>query len=528
MPSANDNARRMLELFPGNETHHGTHGEPDLDMIGGVKWEIKRTARQVKGPATLELWEKHLEGTRPLGVVPIMGDALCAWGSIDIDDYDVVSADVIRKIESAKLPLLPCRSKSGGLHLFMFTSKPVTATLMRTTLSDIAASIGYAGCEIFPKQTRLLVEKGDQGNWMVMPYFGGTYDGKLREQVGIKRTGAEMLVGEFLSAAEKMRVSPEDIAKVRAPNTKKPRKERPPFSDGPPCLVHLTSRAGGIPQGGQNNTLFHMGVYFRRADPENWKRRLEEANQKWFTPPYPSDKLSLLMKSLDKKDYQYKCKDQPMVSHCDAMQCRTRKFGVGAAGTYPEITSISKLNSEPPIWFVDVEGARISMSTEELQTYVKFHRLCMEHVHKSFATISQAAWFGVLNEVMARGVRDMDTSEDVKPGAQFLELLRQFLTDRGQGRNKEDVATGRPFLDEDEKLYYFQLAALRKFLDREGMKDLAKHSGRITTMIKELGGNNHQFNLKGVGNRFVWWIPFDVIGSNRPMLEGPKAEEGEL
>lgn len=508
-------------LFAGNETHHGTHGAPELDPIGGVKWAIGRTAKQMRGPATLELWEKHLEGKMPLGVVPVTNEAKCVWGSIDIDDYDVDTLDVIKKVEAARLPLLPGRSKSGGLHLFMFTTEPVDAALMQSTLRDIAASIGHAGCEIFPKQTRLLVEQGDQGNWMVMPYFGSTYGGKLKEQVGLKKTGAEMTMAEFLSAAEKMRVSPDKLTLVRV---KKPKKERPPFSDGPPCLVHLTQN-GGVPQGGQNNVLFHMGVYFKRAFPEDWKKRLEDANQKFCNPPYPSDKLAVTIKSLDKKDYQYKCKDEPMASHCDAMQCRARKFGVGAGGTYPQITGLSKLNTEPPIWFIDVEGARISASTEELQTYNRFHRLCMENTHKSFAIISQNVWFGVLNEAM-QSLTLIPASEDIGVAGHFLELLTSFLTDRARGKQKEDLITGRPWEDEEHGRHYFQLTSLQKFLEREGLKSLSLHRGQITTRIEKMGGGHQGMNIKGRFRNF-WWVPIEVIGVSET-TDTPKDEENEL
>ena len=48
---------RMMDLFEGSEVLHGTHGEPELDE-NGVKWNIKKTARTLRGPATLELWQK--------------------------------------------------------------------------------------------------------------------------------------------------------------------------------------------------------------------------------------------------------------------------------------------------------------------------------------------------------------------------------------------------------------------------------------------------------------------------------------
>jgi hypothetical protein len=520
MSSSKKNAaERIMALFSGNEGHYGTHAEPDLDPIGGVKWEIKRTARTLRGATTAEMWEKHLRGTRPLGIVPIKNDSTCVWGSIDIDDYDVNVTDVITKLEAAKLPLLPCRSKSGGLHLFMFLRAPAEAGLVQSTLRDIAASIGYAECEIFPKQTKLLVDKGDQGNWMVMPYCGTTYGGKLREQHGIKRTGAEMTLDEFLGAAERLRVDPAQLSLVRV---KKPKKEKAPFSDGPPCLVHLA--AAGIGQGGQNNTLFHMGVYFKRADPEHWKDRLEEANQKFCRPPHPAEKLTSVVRSLEKKEYQYKCKDQPMAAHCDAMACRGRKFGVGAGGTYPQITSISKLNTEPPIWFVDVEGCHMALSTHELQDYRLFHRACMDNTHKSFAVIAQSVWFGLLNEAL-QNVTITPAPEDVGTGGQFLETLETFLTNRQRGKEKDDLLSGRPWEDEEAGRHYFKLGALQKFLEREGMKELARHRGQITTRITKLGGGWQGLTHKSKGYRNYWWIPTEAL--NRPEEAATPQHEGD-
>ena len=77
---------------------------------------------------TLDLWQDHVEGKRPLGIIPIREDSTCSWGSIDIDEYDVDALAVVKKIEQMKLPLVPCRSKSGGLHLFLFVTEPVAAT----------------------------------------------------------------------------------------------------------------------------------------------------------------------------------------------------------------------------------------------------------------------------------------------------------------------------------------------------------------------------------------------------------------
>src|SRR5271169_6505652 len=145
-------AREMMELFSGNTEAYGTHGIPTQK---GLKWEIKDTAQTPRKPVTLKLWVDHLDGKVPLGIIPIKKDNTCCWGSIDVDDYITDLLGLINRCELAKLPLVPCRSKSGGLHLFLFMADPCPAVLLQTALKNISAQLGVAGSEIFPKQTQV-------------------------------------------------------------------------------------------------------------------------------------------------------------------------------------------------------------------------------------------------------------------------------------------------------------------------------------------------------------------------------------
>ena len=51
----------------------------------------------------------------------------CRWGCIDIDEYNFNHLVLITNIRKLKLPLIVCRSKSGGAHVFLFTKKFVSA-----------------------------------------------------------------------------------------------------------------------------------------------------------------------------------------------------------------------------------------------------------------------------------------------------------------------------------------------------------------------------------------------------------------
>jgi hypothetical protein len=219
--------------------------------------------------------------------------------------------------------------------------------------------LGVGGSEIFPKQTELSADRDDLGNWMVRPYFGQTYDDKLREQVGLRKTGTELTLGQFLDAAEAARVEPSSLERWARQKAKKaspasragPGPSDEPFADGPPCLQAMV-REGGVPSGGQNNALLNMGTYYKKADPNGWKERLHKANNEFLDPPGSFDGLQSTINSLDKKDYNYTCRQEPLAGRCNSALCRQRRFGVGDNGNQsnlPIITKLIKLETKPPL-----------------------------------------------------------------------------------------------------------------------------------------------------------------------------------
>jgi len=86
--ASTENVARLAALFAGYMGAHGTHGEPYQEP-GKAKWEIKGSgAKTLKQPVTLELWQQHVAGTRPLGIVLVNEKGLCSCASIDVDVYD--------------------------------------------------------------------------------------------------------------------------------------------------------------------------------------------------------------------------------------------------------------------------------------------------------------------------------------------------------------------------------------------------------------------------------------------------------
>ena len=161
---------KFKNIFQGLDRAHG------VTIVGesnGNGTKVKGKSFVKREPITNELWQKHLDGKDSLGVIPINDDNKCKWGCIDIDSYAGFDHQkLINKIKQFKLPLVVCRSKSGGAHVFLFTKDYVSASLMQDKLNEIRSVLGYGGSEVFPKQ-RELKSKDDTGNFLNLPYFNG-------------------------------------------------------------------------------------------------------------------------------------------------------------------------------------------------------------------------------------------------------------------------------------------------------------------------------------------------------------------
>jgi hypothetical protein len=157
---------RFMAIFDGLEEAYGYFKIEKREASG----KNKGKAGIVREPRTKKLWEGHLSGKGiGMGIIPINADNMCKWGCVDIDQYPLDHKLLLEKIRRLKLPLVVCRSKSGGAHCFLFSKDWVEAKDMQHALRNIAAALGYGESEIFPKQIKLNLERGDVGNFLNLP-----------------------------------------------------------------------------------------------------------------------------------------------------------------------------------------------------------------------------------------------------------------------------------------------------------------------------------------------------------------------
>ena len=228
---------------------------------------------------------------------------------------------------------------------------------------------------------------------------------------------------------------------------------------------------------------------------------LEEHNRSYMTPPLAAQEVVIVQKQLEKKDYNYRCKEPPINAYCNSKLCRTRKHGIGRGGSTIEFGALTVQLSMPRVWFLDVNGHRLELSTEELQIQSKFQRKCMDILRIMPQKMKESLWQEIVQALMDNAL-EIEVSSDGSVAGQFEAYLQEFCTDRAQALNRDEILTRRPWTEEGKT--WFRLKDLQDYLTRN--KFTHYNGGQLVARLHDLEGKSDKFNLKGRTTR-VWSVP---------------------
>lgn len=505
-------AERFSKIFDGLRAAYGTYRVEKRAANG------KNTGKAtvIHEPRTTALWRAHLQGSGDgLAIIPINESNSCVWGCIDIDQYPLDHKLLVEKIRKQKIPLVVCRSKSGGAHAYLFSKEWVPAAQMRDVLRHLASSLGISnGSEIFPKQVELNLERGDVGNMLNTPYF----DAENGLRYAFLDDGTSATLEQFFDLYEKYVQTPEQLVALMA---EKPRENEKTLKDGPPCLQILAEQK--ISEGGRNNGLFNLGVYLRKAFPNSWEAEILGYNLAYLDPPLPLGEVNIIVKQLNKKDYAYRCKDAPINAYCNSDLCRTRLHGIGAALSGMNIANLRKYDSVPPVWFIDVNGRPLEIDTEALMNQSFFQKACIEQLNFLPRSTSKQVWEGRVNGLLQE-MTDTDgavikVSQDSSVVGQLYEHLEEWCTSMQQAATKEEILLRRPFKDEDGRIV-FRLKDFENYLKKLRFYEFKSH--KIAQRLRDMHGTSLLVKIRGRPVR-VWSIP--PFEGEEVSVEAPKFEK---
>lgn len=506
-----ENVLRFMSLYRGNGRSYGKF-KPNMPS--------SRHSETIKEQVSREQYEQHLNGVLGLGIVPIMDDDHCWFGAIDIDAHgdaeDIDLVELEKAVRDNDFPLTVCRSKSGGAHLYLYGSEPLRANLVRSTLAKWATILGHRGVEIFPKQEHLPTSKDDKGNdskqlgnWLNLAWFDAENPECLRYTVeGGKRIDFE----HFLDVAESRRI----------PNTALLAKAESQHMEAPPCIQRMM--AEGVGKGHRNEAMYNTVIYLKKAFPESWRDKAFDVNVKMFTEPMSHAEAKKVIDSASRRDYRYKCKEEPCRSLCNSFQCVQRKFGITPdekgemdMGKPPEFGPLEKYMTTPVRWALRVDGVRLNLTTQQLMDFKQIREAIADNLTKLVPPMKNDRWQAQLFKLMEEAVL-LEAPEEATQEGLLRSRLRQFLSKTDLESPGDDTADrdalmyGSPVvqLDSDKRrVVYFRGQDFLDYLKKQRIDDIKGPS--LWVILKQQGLGNSKLR---VGNQSinVWSWPLEDMG----------------
>ena len=404
----NVDSQRFALLFKGKTNTYVRNELPKEKPEAGQKIKTKITNNE--GTVDKDLLLHHLNGDFGVGICPVNAEGKCFFGVLDIDYYKGKIKRVLQFIKDYQLPLLPFRSKSGGLHVYLMLAKPVSAKSMREVLNQIIYYFsldmlyGKAKVEVFPKQ-----EKAEGfGSSVTLPYFNA--DNPYTYLLDLD--GNPVSFREAMDYIQHHLTSLEEVKKAI---------ENLPYNDAPPCIQRiLISEEVGGEDTGRNNFIFSFAVYAKKKWGNGFEDYVKEVNEH-FEVPLEDAVVEQTCTSVREHEYIYKCKDIPCNSYCDKPACRKREFGLGKdKGHFTGIDygQLYRYKTAEPyyVWKLRLLGQEVWVDVvfkDEgyLLDQKNFAKMCVRYLNQAPMQVSNNDWYAVLNSILPN-IEDVEVKQE--------------------------------------------------------------------------------------------------------------------
>lgn len=457
---------QFLLTFKGKNNTYVKNELPKERPEKGQKTKTKIT--QNEGKVDSELMAHHLDGDFGVGICPVNADGKCFMGILDIDSYGSKILKMFRFIREYSLPLVPVRSKSGGLHCYLFTQKSVSAKAMREALQKIIDNFsletiyGKGKVEVFPKQ-----DKAEGfGSCITLPYFNAEKAYTYVLDLDMRPLSLE----EGIDYCKKHSVATLDVVDECIASL--------PYNDAPPCIQRaLISEEVGAEDSGRNNFLYSFAIYAKKKYGSAFEDYVTEVNSS-FESPIDDSALESLIASVRDHEYQYKCKDIPLNAFCLKAECKKREFGLGKErGHFTNIDygQMKRYMSAEPyyIWQLRLHGTEewkdvIFKDEGYLLDQRNFSKLCIRYLNVAPCRIKDDDWCAVLNSVLP-SIENVEVTEETDTSglATLRNSLVAYLANKQSRRDSPyQIKTGLCVREKKEGVtkYYFTHAGFTEYL----------------------------------------------------------------
>lgn len=442
---------KFAELFAGDDSKY-----IEVTYNGGLDERGKRKAdyNTVHKPLTTELWKQHLNGECVLGLRPERGEE-CKWGCIDIDPKDYKGFNqkkIVDIIKNAKLPLVACRSKSGGLHLFLFLKDWTPIDKLKKTLDEWNNTY-FLSKEVFPANKAV-----------GMPYTNY----KATMEYGYNEDNIALSPDKFIEYALSKRI---DIDEFKHESNFEIEDQ---WSQYPPCVQNLINEKWSGDN--RNNFLFNILVLERKKNEtisvEELQATAIQRNKEVFTRPLPNNEVINLAKSIMKGQYFYKCppKHNELMPICNKELCKNRDLGIKqeAPAIIDDFQKVKFIKDVKHAYYeFEYQGKFLQLTPEDLKDEKSFRvKLLYQGIFWKTLTRQKNSPppFEILMDALIKKAEHVTDLEEHNLDDLRYTTLKEFFEDTIEVDDFNKLKDGFVVLETKTNICYFKQITLDKWL----------------------------------------------------------------
>ena len=502
---------KLFELFKGNSSSY---------IKSTVNGELDERGKRITSyttvhePVTLSEWQQHLDGKIRIGFKP-EEDGMCMWGCIDVDPSSYTNYSqkkYVDIIKNFKLPLVAIKSKSGGLHIFVFFKQWADVQKTSEKLKKINDKY-FMAQEIFPCNKALN-----------MPYqnMNGTMEYAYDDD------NNPILIEKFIEIAQQKKIDPEDFYKFRI-------KEYEPesmWNTYAPCVQKLIQEKWE--GNNRNNYLFNVLVLEMKKNNANTVAELEEIghnrNSQIFHNPLPRNEVTQLAKSVHKSNYDFQCppKHPEYAPICNKELCKQRRLGIGEAipEVIDEFTDITFIGDTKTIWYeFNYHDQRITVQPEDMKDEKTFRTRLLRY-RVFWMTLPKSKKGPNPFELLMKGIVERSIEDSQHKFEDTLEeekynTLKKFFESHIEQDNYDKLKDGYVVLDTTSNVCYFKKITLDKFIK----KNASRMFNTTTDALRLLGCKRKDYHE---GEKNIWFVTLPEFISHESIKPKTKDNVTEL
>tara|TARA_R110000764_G_scaffold145900_2_gene233681 strand:+ start:542 stop:2125 length:1584 start_codon:yes stop_codon:yes gene_type:complete len=449
--------KELFKLFQGDDTCYLKSSLTGEDDERGKK---KAQYQTIHEELTPKHWKAHLDGKSRIGIRPEIGED-CLWGCIDVDpnNYkDYSEKKYVEIIKEYKLPFVPVKSKSGGLHIFVFFTELASVKKVSKKLNEINEQY-FLSNEVFPMNKAVN-----------MPYFNSN----RTMEYAFDENNTPVMCGGFIDLAKDKQIKPDDFFKFKVQNYD----AESEWNHYPPCVQKLIQE--GWSGNNRNNYLFNVMVLEMKKNTTLAVKNLEEIgitrNSEIFATPLPRNEVSALCKSVHKQGYEFQCppKHAELQPICNKELCKSRRLGIGEA--IPEIIdafeNITYIQDPKNVWYeFDFKKQHVMVTPEDMKDEKSFRVKLLRH-RLYWMTLPKPSKGPSPFELLMKGLVEKaienkeHTYEDTLEEERY-KVLKDFFESHVEQDKFDKLKDGYVVLDSKTNICYFKKITLSNFLKKK-------------------------------------------------------------